>query len=103
MGHDRGCYCGREPYEYRDCERPNCHRRERALETKVKREGPKLKARLKYINPTSNGLLILQDDEGRDIAALSIISLNGVNFKETTYTERCKEIYDILIKAIEAT
>ena len=62
-----------------------------------------MKAKLKYINPTSNGLLILQDDEGNDIAALSIISLNGNDYRNKTYAQRCKEIYAALIKAIEAS
>jgi len=24
MSHDRGCYCGREKYEYADCDRKDC-------------------------------------------------------------------------------
>lgn len=25
MSHDRGCSCGREKYEYSDCDRSDCH------------------------------------------------------------------------------
>jgi hypothetical protein len=28
MSHDRGCYCGREKYEYNDCTRDGCYNRE---------------------------------------------------------------------------
>lgn len=28
MSHDRGCPCGREPYEYQDCQDPTCSKRE---------------------------------------------------------------------------
>lgn len=27
MSHDRGCHCGREPYEYDDCTNSNCHKK----------------------------------------------------------------------------
>lgn len=27
MSHDRGCPCGREPYDYDECSRPSCSRR----------------------------------------------------------------------------
>jgi hypothetical protein len=27
MSHDRGCYCGRERYEYEDCPRKDCHKK----------------------------------------------------------------------------
>jgi len=26
MSHDRGCFCGKEPYEYEDCRRADCDR-----------------------------------------------------------------------------
>ena len=27
MSHDRGCYCGRERWEYGDCSNPDCHKK----------------------------------------------------------------------------
>lgn len=31
MSHDRGCPCGKEPYEYDDCKDPSCSKRERSV------------------------------------------------------------------------
>ena len=28
MSHDRGCYCGKEPYEYSDCTKKDCSRKQ---------------------------------------------------------------------------
>lgn len=35
MSHDRGCPCGREPYEYNDCTRSDCIRNEPKVKTKA--------------------------------------------------------------------
>ncbi len=32
MSHDRGCLCGREFYEYRDCPESDCYKREKRVE-----------------------------------------------------------------------
>ena len=31
MSHDRGCFCGREKYEYQDCDREDCTNKERIM------------------------------------------------------------------------
>ena len=31
MSHDRGCFCGREKYEYDDCENPKCSNKGRPM------------------------------------------------------------------------
>lgn len=31
MSHDRGCSCGREPYDYNDCTVINCYKREKTV------------------------------------------------------------------------
>lgn len=33
MSHDRGCPCGREFYEYQECQESNCYKREKRVET----------------------------------------------------------------------
>lgn len=33
MSHDRGCPCGREPYEYNDCENRKCTRKDMEEDT----------------------------------------------------------------------
>jgi len=33
MSHDRGCPCGRERYEYDDCDRPDCYKKPNKQET----------------------------------------------------------------------
>lgn len=38
MSHDRGCPCGREPYEYNDCENRKCTRKDMEEDT-VRLEG----------------------------------------------------------------
>jgi hypothetical protein len=32
MSHDRGCPCGKEPYEYADCVKQGCFRKENKVE-----------------------------------------------------------------------
>jgi len=49
MSHDRGCYCGREKYEYDDCTRENCSRREKPLERK-----PEVSKAMSVKQPTAN-------------------------------------------------
>lgn len=36
MSHDRGCYCGLEKYEYDDCKKSDCWKRERPMKTVYK-------------------------------------------------------------------
>lgn len=38
MSHDRGCYCGREKYEYDDCIRENCSRRSKPMKLDLDEE-----------------------------------------------------------------
>lgn len=40
MSHDRGCSCGREPYEYDDCIDPNCLKRKTKMEDTDWRPSP---------------------------------------------------------------
>jgi len=32
MSHDRGCSCGKEPYEYDNCVDPNCFKKDNQME-----------------------------------------------------------------------
>lgn len=32
MSHDRGCSCGKEPFEYADCVEPNCFKKDNRME-----------------------------------------------------------------------
>ena len=39
MSHGRGCPCGREPYEYRDCEKSDCDKRKPVMKANDKQVG----------------------------------------------------------------
>ena len=36
MSHDRGCYCGKESYEYEDCTKNNCYKKIKYEKSKFK-------------------------------------------------------------------
>lgn len=38
MSHDRGCSCGKEFYEYKDCTESNCAKKERTVTLKTEKQ-----------------------------------------------------------------
>lgn len=65
MSHDRGCHCGREPYEYIDCVKPDCVKKVKSVTQQIKEYAEKSNERERTMIKKEHELYVWIRSDGK--------------------------------------